>query len=91
MSPETIDNEVAQEWRDAFLQEFSKHDELDEISNEVLTDDVTLQKLIAPYENVQVWLLNSDGPLQAYYSEKEAWGDTHNNAKDVAAEIEKEI
>ena len=84
MTAQTIDVDVAQDWRNNFIDSFEKHDDLLEQDTEVLSDEIfpnapdntTLQKVIAPYESATVWLLNSDGPLQVFYHEKETWGET---------------
>jgi hypothetical protein len=93
----TIDDERAKNWRHAWLAAFDQHDELNENEDEVLEDevfpdapdDVTLQKVIASYDGVMVWLLNESGPLQAYYVGDE-WGEP-GDEDEVAAEIEETL
>ena len=90
---ETIDDEVAEQYREAFLAVFDPG-ELNENSDEVFEeevfpfapDDITLQKVIASYDTGPVWLLTEDGPVQAFYDEDESWGET-GSAEDVADEI----
>lgn len=96
---DTVSRKRAEHYRFAFLSAFSFHDQLDEreadlyeVENEPENgpDDITLQRVIAAYEQVHVWLLNEDGPLQAYYDTDGTWGMT-GDADEVADEIEQRL
>lgn len=94
----TIDDETAKNWRHAWLAAFDQHDQLEENRDEVFEDevypdapdDVTLQKVIASYDGVMVWLLNDGGPLQAFYAEQDVWGEP-GDEDTVAVEIEETL
>jgi hypothetical protein len=94
MAPNPIPLEASKQHRAAFIGVFNKHHTLKEDTDSIhdvecagdLPDDVTLQRIVAAYEGVQVWLLNEDGPLQAFYEEGEEWGDT-GDYEYVAREI----
>lgn len=91
---DVISREDSEYWREQFLDSFDLHDELVENEDDIheveaagdLPSDVTLQRIIASYEGVQVWLLNDYGPLQAFYTESEEWGDT-GSSMEVADEV----
>lgn len=98
MTTQTIDVGVAQDWRNDFIESFEKHDKLLEQDTEVLSDEIfpnapdntTLQKVIASYDKATVWLLNSDGPLQAFYYTEEEWGET-GDVNEIVEELEERL
>jgi len=88
--------EASKQFRAAFIGEFEGHHTLSENSDNIheieagesnLPDDYTLQRIVACYEGVQVWLLNDDGPLQAFYTKSETWGEP-GDFVEVAREVE---
>ena len=94
-----VSQEASEQYRAGFIEEFEGHDTLTEEEHNIheieageihLPDDYTLQRIVASYEEVQVWLLNDFGPLQAFYVEDEAWGKS-GDCEDVAREIEERL
>lgn len=85
-------------YRETFTNEFEGHDTLTEYEDaahtieeaDALPDDVTLQRIVASYEGVEVWLLNETGPLQAFYEETQTFGET-GNVEAVAREMEERL
>jgi hypothetical protein len=84
MGPNPIPKRASEQWRNAFVETFDKHDALTEREEDIhavenagdLPDSVALQRTVAAYEEAYVWLLNEGGPLQAFYSEEGEWGNT---------------
>lgn len=93
-----VSREASEQFREGFISAFDGHDELTEREDEIhevensgeLPVDITLQRVVAAYDEVVVWLLNDTGPLQAYYVESEEWGAT-GSSEEVAAEIEERL
>lgn len=84
-------------YRDAFLVALSiqldeRPDEIFSVENvpEAAPEDFSPQRVIAAYDGVQVWLLNDDGPVQAFYDEDESWGEP-GDVEAVADEIERRM
>ena len=94
-----VTRESAEDVRDAFLEFFDPHDrlterEMDIFEVENIPEDspaeYTRQRVIAAYDRVHVWLLNDDGPLQAYYDDGGEFGEP-GGADEVADEIERRL
>lgn len=91
---DTIPQSSAESYRYAFTDAFEYHEELTENQDEVYEDevagempvDVTLQTVIASYDEVTVWLLNEFGPVQAFYDESGEWGEP-GDVTEVASEV----
>ena len=90
-----VSKDRAEEYRELFVSAFPIHEQMDERPDEVFelenkpetpVADFTRQRVIAAYEGVQVWLLNDNGPLQAFYDEDEEWGRT-GSPSEVAQEV----
>lgn len=97
-----VSEEASKQYRAAFIGEFEGHHTLEEVEEDIHSvepisdtdNEYTRQRIVASYgspeQQVQIWLLNETGPLQAFYEESEEWGEP-GDYEEVAREVEERV
>lgn len=90
-----VSHAAAEAARESFISTFGLHDALVERSDEIfaiedpddsVADSYVRHRLIAAYDGIDVWMLDEDGPFQAYYYEDSTFG-TVGSTSEVANEV----